>query len=40
LLVDGDGPIGLFRRWARQFYSDPEAAPAEHAARQALAGSA
>ena len=23
LLVDGDGPIGLFRRWARQFYSEP-----------------
>jgi 3-ketosteroid 9alpha-monooxygenase subunit A len=21
LLVDGDGPIGLFRRWAKQFYS-------------------
>jgi len=22
LLVDGDGPIGTFRRWARQFYSE------------------
>ena len=25
LLVDGDGPIGLFRAWTRQFY--PELAP-------------
>jgi len=41
LLVDGDGPIGLFRRWARQFYSDPSGAPApEHVLPQALAGSA
>nr|AEA72275.1 putative iron-sulfur cluster-binding protein, Rieske family [uncultured bacterium] len=24
LLCDGDGPIGLFRRWTRQFYSWPE----------------
>lgn len=24
LLCDGDGPIGLFRRWARQFYTWPE----------------
>jgi len=22
VLVDGDGPIGLFRRWARQFYGE------------------
>ena len=22
-LALGDGPIGLYRRWARQFYSDP-----------------
>ncbi len=22
-LCDGDGPIGLFRRWTRQFYSEP-----------------
>jgi nitrite reductase/ring-hydroxylating ferredoxin subunit len=22
LLVDGDGPIGIFRRWTRQFYAD------------------
>jgi phenylpropionate dioxygenase-like ring-hydroxylating dioxygenase large terminal subunit len=27
LLVKGDGPIGDFRRWAKQFYSDPAAAP-------------
>ncbi|MFO0756007.1 MAG: Rieske 2Fe-2S domain-containing protein [Byssovorax sp.] len=29
-LVAGDGPIGQYRRWARQFYADPppEAAPA------------
>jgi 3-ketosteroid 9alpha-monooxygenase subunit A len=26
LLCDGDGPIGLYRRWARQFYGDPEPA--------------
>jgi nitrite reductase/ring-hydroxylating ferredoxin subunit len=24
LLVDGDGPIGLYRKWVRQFYSEPE----------------
>ncbi len=24
LLVDGDGPIGVFRKWARQFYSGPQ----------------
>jgi 3-ketosteroid 9alpha-monooxygenase subunit A len=24
-LCDGDGPIGLFRRWAKQFYSEPSA---------------
>jgi phenylpropionate dioxygenase-like ring-hydroxylating dioxygenase large terminal subunit len=29
LLVDGDGPIGLFRKWVRQFYSEPAAAAAE-----------
>jgi 3-ketosteroid 9alpha-monooxygenase subunit A len=23
LLVDGDGPIGIFRRWAKQFYTEP-----------------
>jgi 3-ketosteroid 9alpha-monooxygenase subunit A len=26
LLVDGDGPIGLFRKWSRQFYSEPRPA--------------
>ena len=26
LLCDGDGPIALFRRWCKQFYSEPEAA--------------
>jgi 3-ketosteroid 9alpha-monooxygenase subunit A len=25
LVVDGDGPIGVFRRWVKQFYSDPKA---------------
>jgi phenylpropionate dioxygenase-like ring-hydroxylating dioxygenase large terminal subunit len=24
LLCDGDGPIGLFRRWVKQFYTDPD----------------
>ena len=28
LLVDGDGPIGVFRRWAKQFYTYPGGAPA------------
>jgi 3-ketosteroid 9alpha-monooxygenase subunit A len=28
LLCDGDGPIGLFRRWCTQFYSWPEEAQA------------
>jgi nitrite reductase/ring-hydroxylating ferredoxin subunit len=23
VLCDGDGPIGIFRRWAKQFYMDP-----------------
>jgi 3-ketosteroid 9alpha-monooxygenase subunit A len=28
VLVDGDGPIGLFRRWAKQFYTGaPETTP-------------
>ena len=25
LLVDGDGPIGIFRRWTKQFYADTPA---------------
>ena len=25
LLVDGDGPIGMFRKWARQFYTETPA---------------
>ncbi len=25
VLCDGDGPIGVFRKWARQFYIDPPA---------------
>jgi hypothetical protein len=25
LLVKGDGPIAEFRRWAKQFYSEPKA---------------
>ncbi len=28
VLCDGDGPVGLFRKWSRQFYSIPSA-PAE-----------
>jgi phenylpropionate dioxygenase-like ring-hydroxylating dioxygenase large terminal subunit len=34
LLVDGDGPIGLYRKWARQFYSEgrPPPGPAAVAA--------
>jgi phenylpropionate dioxygenase-like ring-hydroxylating dioxygenase large terminal subunit len=24
MLVDGDGPIGVFRKWAKQFYSGPK----------------
>jgi 3-ketosteroid 9alpha-monooxygenase subunit A len=24
LIVDGDGPIGVFRRWVKQFYSEPK----------------
>jgi phenylpropionate dioxygenase-like ring-hydroxylating dioxygenase large terminal subunit len=35
VLCDGDGPIGLFRKWARQFYSPSSAA--EAAATDALA---
>ena len=22
-LADGDGPVGAYRRWARQFYTNP-----------------
>jgi 3-ketosteroid 9alpha-monooxygenase subunit A len=29
LVVDGDGPIGVFRRWTKQFYSGDAAAAAE-----------
>jgi phenylpropionate dioxygenase-like ring-hydroxylating dioxygenase large terminal subunit len=29
VLCDGDGPIGLFRKWCRQFYSVPPAAQAD-----------
>ena len=29
VLCDGDGPIGLFRKWCRQFYSQPGSAIAE-----------
>ncbi|HZS37636.1 MAG TPA: Rieske 2Fe-2S domain-containing protein [Polyangia bacterium] len=31
MLCDGDGPIGLFRRWCRQFYSTPGAKQAAEA---------
>ncbi|AGC46114.1 Rieske family iron-sulfur cluster-binding protein [Myxococcus stipitatus DSM 14675] len=36
LLVSGDGPIGMFRRWAGQFYSEPRLVPV--AARLAESG--
>ncbi len=30
VLCDGDGPVGIFRRWAKQFYTTaPEMSPAE-----------
>ena len=36
VLVDGDGPIGLFRRWAKQFYTYPRGSEAaEHAVADA-----
>jgi nitrite reductase/ring-hydroxylating ferredoxin subunit len=35
VLCDGDGPIGPFRRWCRQFYSAEEASAAERAPGQA-----
>jgi nitrite reductase/ring-hydroxylating ferredoxin subunit len=31
LVVDNDGPIGIFRRWTKQFYSETEGTPAEGA---------
>ncbi|MBZ0252800.1 MAG: hypothetical protein K8I02_05610, partial [Candidatus Methylomirabilis sp.] len=31
ILCDGDGPIGLFRRWCKQFYTFPEGAEAARA---------
>jgi len=30
IIVDGDGPIGLFRTWCRQFYPPEMPAPAAH----------
>ncbi len=35
LLCEGDGPIGLFRRWCKQFYSEPSARPAVQIAEAA-----
>jgi 3-ketosteroid 9alpha-monooxygenase subunit A len=32
VLCDGDGPIGLFRKWSRQFYSTPQNAASDGAA--------
>jgi 3-ketosteroid 9alpha-monooxygenase subunit A len=29
LIVEGDGPLGLFRRWSKQFYTEERAAAAE-----------
>jgi hypothetical protein len=29
VLCDGDGPIGLFRKWSRQFYTVPARAAAD-----------
>ena len=37
VLCDGDGPIGLFRRWSKQFYL-PEATPEMFAAGQQHSG--
>jgi hypothetical protein len=31
LLVEGDGPIGIYRKWCRQFYTSTSAAPAPEA---------
>jgi len=33
LVVDNDGPIGIFRRWTKQFYSEPDNASAGADAR-------
>jgi hypothetical protein len=33
LVVDNDGPIGIFRRWCKLFYSEPEGASAAADAR-------
>ena len=33
LVVDNDGPIGVFRRWTKQFYSEPEAGSGAHDVR-------
>ena len=29
VLCDGDGPIGIFRKWSRQFYTMPADLPAQ-----------
>src|SRR5262245_58430185 len=35
LLCDGDGPIGIFRKWAKQFYSDSDSRRATSATASA-----
>jgi 3-ketosteroid 9alpha-monooxygenase subunit A len=38
VLCDGDGPIGLFRKWARQFYSMPGSAEVVEVGEAAAGG--
>jgi 3-ketosteroid 9alpha-monooxygenase subunit A len=40
VLVDGDGPIGLFRRWAKQFYGDSYRPAADAPSPEAATASA
>jgi nitrite reductase/ring-hydroxylating ferredoxin subunit len=37
VLCDGDGPIGMFRKWCRQFYTDVPAAPAQAMGQESAA---
>lgn len=39
-LADGDGPIGAYRKWARQFYPRPQAADAPASAPELVAAEA
>jgi len=36
VLCDGDGPVGMFRKWCRQFYSTPPAPAAREREQESV----